>query len=53
MTQPQKQKGKVTIKRVIRKTAGGTHAWYEAEIADENGTAIVLVRKQILQSTQQ
>jgi len=41
------KKGKVTIKRFLRKTAAGKHAWYEAEITDENGTATVEIRKQI------
>ena len=42
-----KQNTKVTIKRFIRKTAGGKHGWYEAEVTDESGTTTIEVRKQI------
>jgi hypothetical protein len=42
-----KPKGKIAIKRFIRKTAGGKHGWYEAEVTDDKGTATVEVRKQL------
>jgi hypothetical protein len=37
--------GKVKIVREIKKTAGGRHVWYEAEITDKKGTAIIKIRK--------
>jgi hypothetical protein len=42
------KKGKVEIVRFIRKTAGGNHAWYEARVTDDKGTAIVSIRKPVI-----
>jgi hypothetical protein len=42
-----KPKGKARIIRLLRTTSGGRHAWYEAEITDEKGTATIEIRKQI------
>jgi hypothetical protein len=42
-----KKQVKVRIIRLLRTTSGGRHAWYEAEITDEKGSAIVEIRKQI------
>ena len=39
------KKGKVKILRKIKGTAGKRHSWYEAEITDSKGTAIVKIRK--------
>jgi hypothetical protein len=42
------KKGTVKIIRFLRPTPGGKHGWYEAEITDENGSAVVEIRKPLL-----